>query len=98
AGYGWMPLYHDDAAVEAFLSGEGRDVGAAFPEAVETIFTPVAGYYAGIDQYGQSPMAGEVGSRGVLERNLNAFLAGEIDVEEAVRRIQEELEDIFDAS
>jgi multiple sugar transport system substrate-binding protein len=93
AAFGWMPLYNDKAAIDRFFTSS--EVTKAFPDAVESLLAPASGYYAGIDWYGQNPKGGEVGSSGIVEHNLNRFLAGQISAETTAENIQSGLEKIF---
>lgn len=93
AAFSWMPLYKDQAAIDDFFASS--PVTKAFPDAVASLLAPASGYYAGIDWYGQNPNGGEVGSRGLVERNLNNFLAGKTSAEATANAIQQELREIF---
>ncbi|WP_378948426.1 ABC transporter substrate-binding protein [Mesorhizobium sp. ANAO-SY3R2] len=93
AAFGWMPLYKDPAAIERFFTAS--DVTKAFPDAVDALLAPASGYYAGIDWFGQNPNGGEVGSSGLVEHNLNSFLAGQISAEATAENIQNGLGKIF---
>lgn len=93
AAFSWMPLYKDEVGIERFFASS--TVTKAFPDAVASLLAPASGYYAGIDWYGQNPKGGEVGSSGLIEHNLNSFLAGQISAAAAAENIQKELGTIY---
>lgn len=93
AALGGMPLYFDEDTLADLLSEDG--LLAAYPDVREQLQSDYFGYYSGIDWFGPNPKGGLVGSKGVVERNLNNHLARKRDTADTVAAIQAELEEIF---
>ncbi|AVG39307.1 ABC transporter substrate-binding protein [Achromobacter insolitus] len=91
---GGLALYDDKQAVEMYFDRVGSV--KAYPDVVKTLLSNHSGYYSGIDWYGQNPKGGLVGSKGIVERNLNMHLAKKQDTAQTAQAIQRELQDIFD--
>lgn len=91
---GGLPLFEDKAAVEMYFDRVGSI--KAYPDVVRTLVANQTGYYAGIDWYGQNAKGGIVGSKGILERNLNIHLARKMDSAETVKIINREIKEIFE--
>jgi multiple sugar transport system substrate-binding protein len=94
AALGGQALYDNQEAIDLFFSKAGSV--KAYPDVVRTLKQNQIGYYSGIDWYGQNPKAGQVGSKGVLERNLNTHLARKHSSADTARNIERELKEIFD--
>ncbi|KGD90164.1 hypothetical protein JL37_19560 [Achromobacter sp. RTa] len=91
---GGLALYDDKQAVEMYFDRVGSV--KAYPDVVKTLLSNHSGYYSGIDWYGQNPKGGLVGSKGIVERNLNMHLAKKQDTAQTAQAIQRELKEIFD--
>lgn len=91
---GGLALYDDKQAVEMYFDRVGSV--KAYPDVVKTLLSNHSGYYSGIDWYGQNPKGGLVGSKGIVERNLNMHLAKKQDSAQTAQAIQRELQEIFD--
>lgn len=91
---GGLALYDDKQAVEMYFDRVGSV--KAYPDVVQTLLSNHSGYYSGIDWYGQNPKGGLVGSKGIVERNLNMHLAKRQDTAQTAQAIQRELREIFD--
>lgn len=91
---GGLALYDDKQAVDMYFDRVGSV--KAYPDVVKTLLSNHSGYYSGIDWYGQNPKGGLVGSKGVVERNLNMHLAKKQDTAQTAQAIQRELKEIFD--
>lgn len=91
---GGLALYDDKQAVEMYFDRVGSV--KAYPDVVQTLLSNHSGYYSGIDWYGQNPKGGLVGSKGIVERNLNMHLAKKQDTAQTALAIQRELREIFD--
>jgi len=91
---GGLALYNDEEAIAKYFDRVGSV--KAYPDVVKTLLSNHSGYYSGIDWYGQNPKGGLVGSKGVLERNLNMRLAKKQDTAETAAAVQRELVEIFD--
>ncbi|HJV84693.1 MAG TPA: sugar ABC transporter substrate-binding protein [Noviherbaspirillum sp.] len=90
---GGLPLYDNKEAIDVYFNRVGSI--KAYPDVVNTLLANQTGYYAGIDWYGQNPKGGIVGSKGILERNLNIHLARKTGSAETAKNIQRELAEIF---
>lgn len=88
-----LPVYNNEEAIDVFFTN--NQTAQAFPEAHEYILNHETGYYAGVNRMGPNPHAGQINNEGVIERSLNAFLAGEFDAETAVERIHQDIERIM---
>jgi len=93
AALGGMPLYFDEEAQANLLSEDG--LLGAYPDVRKQLQSDYFGYYSGIDWFGPNPKGGLVGSKGVVERNLNIHLARKKGTAETVAAIQAELQEIF---
>lgn len=91
---GGLALYDDKQAIEMYFDRVGSV--KAYPDVVQTLLSNHSGYYSGIDWYGQNPKGGLVGSKGIVERNLNMHLAKKQDTAQTAQAIQRELREIFD--
>ncbi|MGS1011562.1 ABC transporter substrate-binding protein [Achromobacter anxifer] len=91
---GGLALYDDKQAIEMYFDRVGSV--KAYPDVVQTLLSNHSGYYSGIDWYGQNPKGGLVGSKGIVERNLNMHLAKKQDTAQTAQVIQRELREIFD--
>ncbi|MGE8686220.1 MAG: ABC transporter substrate-binding protein [Achromobacter sp.] len=91
---GGLALYDDKQAVDMYFDRVGSV--KAYPDVVKTLLSNHSGYYSGIDWYGQNPKGGLVGSKGIVERNLNMHLAKKQDTAQTAQAIQRELKEIFD--
>lgn len=91
---GGLALYEDKEAIEMYFNRVGSV--KAYPDVVKTLLANHSGYYSGIDWYGQNPKGGLVGSKGIVERNMNIHLAKKLGSAETAKAIQRELKEIFD--
>jgi multiple sugar transport system substrate-binding protein len=94
AALGGLALYNDKDAIDLFFNRVGSV--KAYPDVVSTLLANHSGYYSGIDWYGQNPKGGLVGSKGLVERNLNMHLAKKLNSADTAKNIQRELKEIFD--